>query len=111
MPVIAIIWSGFNVELVLNYFTRGEFLEMWEASLRSHQGLVFLLTTFFTSILWALFAVFVAFVRTCQLVSPFLRILLSTVANSENPARAAAGFICAFVTFGYGVAWLVQFLT
>jgi len=70
--------------------------------------LIFFLTTFFTSVLWILFLFFAVFVRTCQLCSPFLRILLSTMATSESPARSAAGFLCVFVAVAYGILWLVM---
>lgn len=71
--------------------------------------LVPFLSTFFTSFLWFLFLFTALLIGVCQRLSPFLRMLLKVVAQSEKPARTTAGFLAVGLLSGYGLYRVVSF--
>lgn len=69
-------------------------------------GLYFL-STFFTSALWFIFLIFALMVHGLQRISPFIRVLLKVIAQSERPARTTAGFISVGLMLSYSIYYLI----
>ena len=82
--------------------------ELPETMAAKDLGLPFWVSTYFTSALWLLFVGVVLTIRILKKISPALSVLLRTIGESDRPARAMAGFVCALLIVGYAALYLVM---
>ena len=96
----------FPLPLYLNDFTG--LLRLVISNLTDKSSLLpFFLSTYFTSALWLLFLSSACTIRAVERLSPALSIVIRTIGESERPARAMAGFICAGLFVGFAGIYLV----
>lgn len=75
-----------------------------EAVFNVDRGLLFVLSTFFTSALWLIYMFSIAIIRTLKRNWRLIDFVLEAVGESHTPARATAGLISIFLVALYGMS-------
>ena len=97
--VLVIVFSIKDAKIIIVYMDIGPFF-------MKEKMLPLFLSTYFTSVLWFGYITSVLGIRALTRVSPLLKTIFATIAESETPARATVGFLCGAVAVIYGIVYL-----